>query len=148
MSLDILSDLDKWREVAYDRVSADGEEPRYRLRVEAHAYIVIASPSIGLDVLDESTAEKWLLRMRVMETVYGPWTYRQPEEGEGDQLIGVPVTMDALRPFFGTRTNAFPAVSDAKFERHVGKALMSETRSRMEREAREAAKAQEAVTVS
>lgn len=123
MSLNILSDHDTWVAAAYDTVpGVDGKPDTYRLKVQAEGYIVYGSLSVGMDVLDESTAEEWLTRLRAWEIIDGPMV-RMWDEEVGDH-VPHPVTMEDLRPFFGTRTNNFPKETAAKFKRRVADAVL------------------------
>jgi len=133
MSLNILSDLDAWCEAAFDQVeNAPDGSARYRLKSEANAYIVLGSQAVGIGVLDESTADEYLRRLQAWEAIDGPWLYMPGDDGE---LVPVPVTMDALRPYFGTRTNVFPKVSTRSFNARVKRAQAE----RDERKARQTA---------
>jgi hypothetical protein len=141
MSVNILSDLARWAEVAnVPATDGDGNviEGMYETRPEAYGYIVIGSMAIGMGELNEKTAEEYLARLMVIEAVYGPTLYAK---GDGGKLVGVPVTMDALRPYFGTRTNVFPKESTASFTRRMGKALMTEMEYKVRRQQREAEEA-------
>lgn len=130
MAVRILSDLDRWREVAYNAIPGqDGGEDLYECKAEAYALVVVGSMSIGMGDLNDGTAEEWLLRLRMVETIYG--TFLQGPEG------GVAATMDMLRPYFGTRTNVLSKESMTRFSTRMGKALAEETRRKIEREARE-----------
>ena len=124
MSLDILSDHDAWVAVAY----IDNGDGTVTLRPEARAYVVFGSMSVGLPDLDEKTADEWLTRLRAWEIVDGPMLLQH--DPEADAMVGVPVTMDALRPFFGTRTNAFPATTRAAFSKRVAAAIMERAAKR------------------
>lgn len=143
MSLNILSDLGIWTEVAYIDHGEGAEGGRYELRPQAYAYVVTGSLLTGLDVLDESTAEEWLLRLRMWEVLDG--TLLKGTDDDTGELVEVPVTMDALRPYFGTRTNNFGSRTRtrAKFERHIGDAVRMRAADKLRREA----KAAEAVNV-
>ncbi len=120
MSLDILSDADAWQAAA--GVPVPGQPGRYTLKLEAEAYVVFGSLTTGMDLLDESTAEEWLTRLRAWEIIDGPMVQLpNPETGE---LEPHPVTMEDLRPFFGTRTNNFPKQTAAAFKRRVADAVL------------------------
>lgn len=126
MALNILSDLAAWREVAYDRVEdAPDGSARYRLKSTAEAFVVYGSMMVGMDVLDEKTAPEYLARLRAWEIIDGPMLYAPGDDG----LAPVPVTMEHLRPFFGTRTNNFPAESNAKFAKRIAEAVMNRARN-------------------
>lgn len=110
MSLNILSDLDAWRDVAF----TSGEVPgTWNLKPEAEAFVVYGALMVGMPDLTEATAEEWLTRLRAWEIVDGP------------MLSDTPVTMDHLRPYFGTRTNVFPKQTAAAFKRRVADAVIS-----------------------
>ena len=127
MSVNILSDVEKWVAVAYED---KGDGNGLQVKPEAYAFVVLGSRSIGLDVLDESTAEKWFTRLRAIEVVYGgPFLYG-PKDPDTGRHVPVWVTREALVPFYGTRTNCFPAMSDAKFATHMGKVLLEELKRR------------------
>jgi hypothetical protein len=129
MAVQILSDMESWKHAAYDIIpGVNGAEESYRLKTTAEAYVVYGAMMVGMPDLDEKTAEEWLTRLRAWEIVDGPMLRdRDPESGE---LVPVPVTMDDLRPFFGTRTNVFPKETAARFRRRVGDAVL-ERASRM-----------------
>lgn len=106
MSLNILSDLDQWREAAF----VPGDNPdTFRLKPEAEALVVYGSMLIGMGELTELTAREYLTRLRAWEIVDGAWL----RDSNGDP---VKVTMEHLRPFFGTRTNVLNETA-AKFKR-------------------------------
>lgn len=126
MSLDIRSDIDAWKSVAY---LPDPERPDTHvvLRPEAYVYVVTGSMAVGMGELNEDTAEEWLTRLRAWEIVDGPMLHLPVEvEGEDGKITYEPhhVTMEDLRPFFGTSTNVFPKESAAKFRTRVGDAVM------------------------
>lgn len=125
MALRITSDYDTWVAAAYvPAVDADGNtlDGKVDLRPEAEAYIVYGSMMVGMGELNESTAEEWLTRLRAWEIVDGGPMVRHLEKG--GVWVGVPVTMDALRPFFGTTCNVFPKETKAQFTKRVGQAVM------------------------
>lgn len=124
MALQILSDLKVWGEIAYDVIPGEetGGDDQYRLKPEAEAFIVYGSIVVGMDVLDEKTAEEWLTRLRAWEVVDGPMLRKRSDDGE--TLVPEPVTMEHLRPFFGTRTNVFPKETKTQFTKRVGRAVM------------------------
>jgi hypothetical protein len=128
MALQILSDMTAWREAAY----VDNGDGSYTLKDDAYAYVVVGSMIIGMDVLDESTSPEWLARLRAWETIDGPLCHTL--DSELGEYVGVMATMDRLRPYFGTRTNAFPKESAVKFRARVGKALMERLHERVQRE--------------
>lgn len=127
MALQILSDLDQWNKVA----NIDNGDGTYTTRLEAMAYVVYGSMSVGLDVLDEKTAPEYLARLKAWEVIDGPALRRH--DPDTDDYVPVPVTMDALRPFFGTRTNAFPALTRNKFNKIIAEALMNRVERRIKR---------------
>lgn len=125
MALQILSDHDTWVAAAYvPAVDGDGNvvDGKVDLRPEAEAFVVYGSLMVGMDVLNESTAEEWLTRLRAWEIVDGPMLRGRSDDGE--TLVPVPVTMDHLRPFLGTRTNNFPKETKIQFTKRVGQAVM------------------------
>ena len=125
MALQILSDYDTWVAAAYvPAVDGDGNavDGKVDLRPTAEAFVVYGSLMVGMDVLDENTAEEWLTRLRAWEIVDGPMLRERSDDGE--TLVPVPVTMDHLRPFFGTRTNNFPKETKIQFTKRVGQAVM------------------------
>lgn len=119
MSLNILSDLDKWREVAYVPSETPG---KINLRPEAEGLIVYGALAVGMPDLDESTAEEWLTRLRAWEIIDGP--VLRAWNDDHTEIVPMPVTMDMLRPFFGTRTNCFPKQSNATFRKRIADAVM------------------------
>lgn len=118
MAVNILSDRDVWREIAHDVIPGeDGQPDMYQVKPEAYAYVAMGALAVGMPDLNEKTAEEWLMRLRAWEIVDGPML----RDGDGN---GVPVTMEALRPYFGTRTNVFPKETAAAFKRRIADAVM------------------------
>lgn len=130
MAIQILSDYNAWVAAAYvPATDDDGNviDGKVDLRTTAEAYVVYGTLTTGMDVLDESTAEEWLTRLRAWEIVDGPMV-RVPDEN--GTMVPHPVTMDDLRPFFGTRTNNFPKETTAKFTKRVGTAVLEKAARR------------------
>lgn len=118
MALRIVSDIDEWSKVAYNVIpGGEGGDDQYEVKPDAYAFVVLGSMMVGMDVLDTGTAEEWLTRLRAWEIVDGPML----RDGDGNPA---PVTLDMLRPFFGTRTNVFPRQTKTAFARRVGIAVM------------------------
>lgn len=136
MALQILSDLDQWREIAH----TDNGDGTYTVTAEAYALVVLGSQIIGMGEITEKTVERYWHRLLAYESLGSSWL--MTADGEP-----VPLTLDMVRKYIGVRTNVFPMMTDAKFRSHLGGIAMDRVRDRIRWAERTAAKAaQEAAT--
>lgn len=134
--MEVLSDAAAWREAAY--VPVPDKPELVDLRPEAYAYVVIGSMVVDMGELNEKTADEWLLRLRAYEVIAGPMLHKH--NPDTDEMEDVPVTMDALRPFFGTRVNV-ATVTRAKYRTKLGNIVLDRAKEIAWREWRDAEQA-------